>query len=122
MAEILSARFDSLKDHLRHRILIEGPMTIATFMTEVLYHCYHREGNTIDDGPIGLKGHFITAPEISQMFGELIGLWCLDIWLRHGSPYPTRVIELGPGRGTLMKDFLRATSIVPAFHMPSLFT
>ena len=118
------SQFHSLKDHLRHRIFIEGPMTIASFMTEILFHCYQGYDTEQDiasqdiasDDLIGPKGHFITAPEISQMFGELLGLWCLDIWLRHGAPHPTRMIELGPGRGTLMQDFLRATSVVPAFH------
>src|SRR3546814_8840152 len=65
-------------------------------------------------GPKG--GDFVTAPEISQMFGELIGVWCADTWLRLGRPAPCQLVELGPGRGTLMVDALRATRQVPGFH------
>ncbi|NIX76270.1 class I SAM-dependent methyltransferase [Microvirga sp. c23x22] len=66
--------------------------------------------------PLGAGGDFTTAPEISQMFGELIGLWMLEIWQAMGSPAPCRLIELGPGRGTLMADFLRATRLIPDFQ------
>ena len=58
--------------------------------------------------PLGAAGDFITAPEISQMFGEMIGLWCADLWLRAGRPMPLAWVELGPGRGTLAADALRA--------------
>src|SRR3546814_6359640 len=54
--------------------------------------------------PLGAAGDFTTAPEVSQMFGELIGLWCADLWPRMGGPDPVRLVELGPGRGTLMAD------------------
>lgn len=60
--------------------------------------------------PFGADGDFITAPEISQMFGELIGLWMTDIWLRHNKPYNVNYVELGPGRGTLAADILRSTN------------
>ncbi|PKP79696.1 MAG: methyltransferase, partial [Alphaproteobacteria bacterium HGW-Alphaproteobacteria-2] len=66
--------------------------------------------------PLGVQGDFITAPEISQMFGELIGLWLAQCWLDQGRPAPVTLTELGPGRGTLMADALRATRIVPGFH------
>jgi len=66
--------------------------------------------------PLGRTGDFITAPEISQIFGELIGLWCADLWQRIGQPEPIILAELGPGRGTLMADLLRAAAIVPAFR------
>jgi len=65
--------------------------------------------------PFGLTGDFITAPEISQMFGELIGLWCVAHWRAIGAPVPLSVIELGPGRGTLMADALRAARLDPPF-------
>jgi NADH dehydrogenase [ubiquinone] 1 alpha subcomplex assembly factor 7 len=66
--------------------------------------------------PFGVAGDFTTAPEISQIFGELIGLWCYDAWERLGAPASFSLVELGPGRGTLMKDALRATARLPGFH------
>src|SRR5215470_12891999 len=66
--------------------------------------------------PFGIAGDFTTAPEISQVFGELIGAWCADYWQRMGAPNPVQLVELGPGRGTLMADALRATRRVPGFH------
>ncbi|MFN3620899.1 SAM-dependent methyltransferase, partial [Sphingorhabdus sp.] len=57
--------------------------------------------------PLGAAGDFITAPEISQMFGEMVGIWLSDLWLRHGSPSRCHYVELGPGRGTLAADALR---------------
>ncbi len=65
--------------------------------------------------PFGRHGDFITAPEVSQIFGELIGVWCLAAWELMGRPDPVRLVELGPGRGTLMADLLRACRIAPAF-------
>ncbi len=64
---------------------------------------------------IGAAGDFITAPEISQVFGELIGLWCVTVWQGLGQPPLLRLVELGPGRGTLMRDALRAARVVPPF-------
>ena len=64
---------------------------------------------------IGAGGDFITAPEISQVFGELIGLWAVAVWDGMGRPSPLRLVELGPGRGTLMRDALRAAQGVPQF-------
>lgn len=66
--------------------------------------------------PLGRAGDFTTAPEISQIFGELIGVWCADLWQRMGAPEPVILAELGPGHGTLMQDLLRATTNVSAFH------
>jgi NADH dehydrogenase [ubiquinone] 1 alpha subcomplex assembly factor 7 len=66
--------------------------------------------------PFGRTGDFITAPEISQMFGELIGLWAAEVWRQMGSPHAVRLIELGPGRGTMMADALRAARALPAFR------
>ena len=65
---------------------------------------------------IGRAGDFVTAPEISQVFGELVGLWCAVVWQQMGSPPAVRLIELGPGRGTLMRDALRAARLVPEFR------
>ena len=66
--------------------------------------------------PLGAEGDFTTAPEISQMFGEMIGLWLAQVWMDQGAPGEFALVELGPGRGTLMADALRATARVPGFH------
>lgn len=66
--------------------------------------------------PLGAAGDFTTAPEISQMFGEMIGTWCADRWLQIGSPEEFTLLECGPGRGTLMADLLRITKAIPGFH------
>ena len=66
--------------------------------------------------PLGARGDFITAPEISQMFGELIGLWAAAVWQQMGSPENVRLVELGPGRGTMMLDALRAAQVMPDFR------
>lgn len=66
--------------------------------------------------PFGPKGDFITAPETSQMFGEMIGVWCADLWQKHGSPAQFNIVELGGGSGALMKDLLRATRHIQGFH------
>jgi len=73
-------------------------------------------GYYITRDPLGARGDFITAPEISQIFGELIGLWSAAVWQSMGSPKAFRWVELGPGRGTLMADAVRASSSVPGFH------
>jgi NADH dehydrogenase [ubiquinone] 1 alpha subcomplex assembly factor 7 len=96
----------TLARHLARRIEAEGPISLAAFMGEALGH--PRFGYYVTRDPLGETGDFTTAPEISQMFGELLGLWCADAWLRMGSPGSVRLIELGPGRGTLMADALRA--------------
>ncbi len=72
-------------------------------------------GYYVTRDPLGASGDFTTAPEVSQMFGELIGLWMAAMWTQMGSPENIRVVELGPGRGTLMKDALRAVKVLPAF-------
>jgi NADH dehydrogenase [ubiquinone] 1 alpha subcomplex assembly factor 7 len=103
-----------LSARIARRIRAEGPISVAAYMVMALHdseHGYYRRRH-----PIGGEGDFITAPEISQIFGELIGLWCADLWQRMGAPDPVRVIELGPGRGTLMADFLRAAAAVPNFR------
>ncbi len=83
-----------------------GPLSIAQFMTIALHD--PRDGYYAKHDPIGARGDFITAPEVSQMFGELLGLWCVQAWREQGCPSPARLVELGPGRGTLMADALRA--------------
>ena len=103
----------ALSAHLRELIMQEGPLTLERFMGLALGH--PTMGYYMTRDPLGLQGDFTTAPEISQMFGELIGLWAAETWVAMGAPPKLRLIELGPGRGTLMQDALRAASVVPAF-------
>ena len=104
----------SLRDHLLARIASDGPMSLADFMAEALLHPTMGYYTTRD--PLGAAGDFTTAPEISQMFGELLGLCLAQAWLDQGAPTPFTLAEPGPGRGTLMADALRATRSVPGFH------
>lgn len=104
----------ALADRLITRIARTGPISLADYMMECLLHPvdgYYTTGN-----PLGREGDFITAPEISQMFGEMIGLALAQAWMDQGAPSPVHLVELGPGRGTLMNDLLRATRAVPGFH------
>lgn len=94
-AEPLAAVFRRLIAH-------QGPITLQQYMGESNARYYAGKD------PLGSAGDFITAPEISQMFGELLGLWLADMWMRAGSPPGVRYVELGPGRGTLARDALRA--------------
>jgi len=96
------------------RIIATGPISLADYMTECLLHPKHGYYSTRD--PFGTDGDFTTAPEISQMFGELLGLCMAQTWLEQGSPSSFILVELGPGRGTLMADVLRATQGVVGFH------
>ncbi|CAN5876381.1 SAM-dependent methyltransferase [soil metagenome] len=91
----------TLADRLARAITLAGPISIAQFMAAANAHYYATRD------PLGAGGDFTTAPEISQMFGELIGLWCADLWDRAGRP-DIAWVELGPGRGTLAADALRA--------------
>ncbi len=99
---------------LLSRIRQTGPLTVAEYMAECLTHPVHGYYMTRD--PLGAAGDFTTAPEISQMFGEMLGLCLAQCWLDQGAPAPFALAELGPGRGTLMADILRATRRVPGFH------
>jgi SAM-dependent MidA family methyltransferase len=99
---------------LAARIAATGPIRLADYMAECLLHPEHGYYTTRD--PLGRAGDFTTAPEISQMFGELLGLCLAQSWLDQGAPAPFALAELGPGRGTLMADILRATRGVPRFH------
>jgi SAM-dependent MidA family methyltransferase len=89
-------------------------MPVAEFMAACLYDPRHGYYNC--RAPFGAAGDFVTAPEISQMFGELIGLWAAAAWRSMGQPDPVALIELGPGRGSMMADALRAARTVPAFR------
>lgn len=100
-----------LEEILRKRIAAEGPMSIAEYMSLCLMHPRHGYYPTRD--PLGAAGDFITAPEVSQMFGELLGLCLAQCWLDQGRPDGFVLAELGPGRGTLMADATRAMRAVP---------
>ncbi len=92
-------------------IAAQGPMGLDRFMALALGHPdygYYMRGD-----PFGAAGDFVTAPEVSQIFGELIGLWLADRWTAMGQPPAVNLVELGPGRGTLMADCLRAMQVVP---------
>lgn len=99
---------------IARRIAASGPMTVADYMAECLLHPTH--GYYTTQPPFGEQGDFTTAPEISQMFGELLGLCLAQSWLDQGSPPRIVLAELGPGRGTLLADALRATRGVAGFH------
>lgn len=104
----------ALEDIIKSQIAQNGPMDMGAFMGLALGHPEHGYYNTRD--PFGVDGDFVTAPEISQMFGELVGVWVADCWMRLGSPARFVLLEAGPGRGTLMADALRATRKVDGFH------
>lgn len=110
----------ALSELLRQRIRQTGPIGLDVYMTECLLHPRH--GYYTRQQPFGAKGDFTTAPEITQMFGELLGLWLAQCWMDRGAPDPFVLAELGPGRGTLMADVLRATARVPGFHQAARLT
>ena len=94
---------------LAARIQKSGPMTVAAFMESAASYYYAVKS------PFGTEGDFTTAPEVSQMFGEMIGAWFVDLWLQMGRPEHVQLIELGPGKGTLMADIMRTVSAWPEF-------
>jgi SAM-dependent MidA family methyltransferase len=104
----------SLEAEIRRLITLAGPMPVAEFMGHCLGH--PRLGYYITHDPFGSDGDFTTSPEISQMFGELIGLWSAAVWRQMGAPADVRLVELGPGRGTMMLDVLRAANVMPDFR------
>jgi SAM-dependent MidA family methyltransferase len=98
---------------LVERVRREGPMPVDRFMQACLGHPLY--GYRHQPHSLGRAGDFVTAPEISQVFGELIGLWCAVVWEGMRKPALVRLVELGPGRGTLMRDALRAARTMPGF-------
>ena len=103
-----------LETEIRRRIAGDGPMPVAEFMALCLYDPDH--GYYSRRMPFGAAGDFVTAPEVSQMFGELVGLWAVTAWRAMGEPNPVQLIEMGPGRGTMMFDMLLAARTVPEFR------
>ncbi len=102
-----------LKDRLIRQIKAEGPITISDYMAQCLLDPVMGYYPTRD--PLGSDGDFITAPEISQMFGEVLGLWAIQSWRDMGAPASIQLIELGPGRGIMMSDILRTARLDTAF-------
>lgn len=107
-------------NYLKKRILTEGPITVADFMADALGH--PKYGYYITRDPLGAEGDFTTAPEVSQMFGEIIGLWLAENWRLLGEPQEFALVELGPGRGTLMADILRAAQMLSGFKESARIT
>lgn len=104
----------ALEQELVEQVLGSGPLGMDQLMQAALYHPRH--GYYTTRSPLGAAGDFITAPEVSQMFGELIGLWLAARWQELGAPASVQLVELGPGRGTLMADTVRAARVLPAFR------
>lgn len=104
---------DTLKEIILNEIKGHGAMNLGAFTSMALCHPEH--GYYMNGDPFGAEGDFTTAPEISQMFGEVIGAWVIDVWMQMGQPSSVNLIECGPGRGTLMLDILRAGKSVDGF-------
>jgi len=103
--------YSPLQSEIKKLIKSSGPMPVWRYMELCLTHPEH--GYYVSRDPLGREGDFITAPEVSQMFGELLGLWTASVWKAIGSPPVLRLVELGPGRGTMMADALRALRVLP---------
>lgn len=106
--------YPPISAEIRNLIRSAGPMPVSRYMEICLTHPEYGYYMTRD--PLGREGDFVTAPEVSQMFGELLGLWAAAVWKSMDTPSPLRLIELGPGRGTMMADVLRAIRVLPAFY------
>jgi len=103
----------SLKARLAREIALTNPMTVADYVTRCLHD--PQDGYYATKPALGEGGDFITAPLVSQMFGELIGLWAVEVWSRLGAPEKVRLVEVGPGDGTLIDDALKAARLEPGF-------
>jgi NADH dehydrogenase [ubiquinone] 1 alpha subcomplex assembly factor 7 len=112
-APATDTRVQTLLTQLRTLIAADGPITVAHYMAACLFDPKH--GYYSRYVRLGARGDFVTAPEVSQMYGELIGLMCVQIWQQMGAPDTVHLIEMGPGRGVLMADLLRAAGVQPAF-------
>ena len=108
------AEYSPLQLEIKKLIKSSGPMPVWRYMQLCLTHPEH--GYYVSRDPLGREGDFTTAPEVSQMFGELLGLWAASVWKAIGSPPVLRLVELGPGRGTMMADALRALRVLPPLY------
>jgi SAM-dependent MidA family methyltransferase len=108
------ADISPLQLEIKKLIKSSGPMPVWRYMQLCLTHPEH--GYYVSRDPLGREGDFTTAPEVSQMFGELLGLWAASVWKAIGSPPVLRLVELGPGRGTMMADALRALRVLPPLY------
>jgi len=106
--------FSPLQSEIKKLIKSSGPMPVWRYMELCLLHPQY--GYYVSRDPLGREGDFTTSPEVSQMFGELIGLWAAAVWNAMGSPPLVRLVELGPGRGTMMADALRALRVLPPLY------
>jgi NADH dehydrogenase [ubiquinone] 1 alpha subcomplex assembly factor 7 len=106
--------YSPLLSEIKKLIKSSGPMPVWRYMELCLMHPKH--GYYLSRDPLGREGDFTTAPEVSQMFGELLGLWAASVWKAIGSPPLLRLIEIGPGRGTMMADALRALRVLPPLY------
>ena len=104
---------NELKQIIIEEILANGPMPLENYMARALGDTAH--GYYSKQDPFGKKGDFVTAPEVSQVFGELLGLWGLDFWMKSGPWAEFNIVELGPGRGTLMRDIAHSVKMHPAY-------
>jgi NADH dehydrogenase [ubiquinone] 1 alpha subcomplex assembly factor 7 len=108
------SEYSPLQSEIKQLIKSSGPMPVWRYMELCLTHPRH--GYYVSRDPLGREGDFTTSPEVSQMFGELLGLWAASVWKAIGSPPLLRLIELGPGRGTMMADALRALRVLPPLY------
>ncbi len=111
---VAGGRQSALGNIIADMIRADGPMPVDRYMALALGH--ERHGYYMGRDPFGRAGDFITAPEVSQMFGELIGIWCAAGWQMMDAPARWNLIELGPGRGTLLADLVRACSVMPGLR------
>ena len=103
-----------LKQHFLQKIAFSGPVTVSEYMKTCLYH---PTMGFYSSNPLGKHGHFITAPEVTSLFGEMLGIWAAKLWENLGCPVPFSYVELGPGRGLMCTDivqtFMKVTDLKP---------